>query len=313
MTKYVIALGGNAIQMKSDTGTFEDQYRNVTHTMQNLTGLFAEKKNKIVITHGNGPQVGSILIQNDSAKDKLPEMPMFVCGAMTQGQIGFTIQQSLLNIFNAKQINRDVATIVTQVEVSEEDDAFKNPTKPVGPFYSEDEANELEIKTGNKFKEDAGRGYRRVVPSPQPKNIIELESIKAGIESGAITIAVGGGGIPVVSSDNVLKGVDAVIDKDKASSLLADNLDADTFIVLTAVPQVAINFGKPNEESLNKINIEQAENYMNEGHFAEGSMKPKIEAVIDFLKKNKKRKALITSADVLTEALAGKNGTWIVN
>lgn len=311
--RTVIALGGNAIKNKGEEGTFEEQITNVEETMKSIVELHLSGEYEIVISHGNGPQVGSLLIQNDKAKDEVPVMPMFVCGAMTQGQIGYFIQQSLLNLASEKGERLDTATVVTQVEVNDEDEAFKNPKKPVGPFYSKEEAEKIMSETDFIIKEDAGRGYRRVVPSPDPLNVLEAEEVKAMVEKGTIVVAGGGGGIPVVKKGKRYEGVDAVIDKDRASALMAELLDANMLIILTAVEKVALNFGKEDEKWLDNMNVEEAEEYMKEGHFAEGSMKPKIEAVINFVKSDPDKKALITHFKTLREALNGKNGTWITS
>jgi carbamate kinase len=310
--RIVVALGGNAINQKGERGTFEEQYNNVYKTMEAIVPLVEDEKNEVVITHGNGPQVGAILLQNASAKKETPEMPMFVCGAMSQGEIGFFIQQSIRNILAKKGKKKEIATIITQVEVDTQDSAFSNPTKPVGPFYTEEEAKQITKETGYTIKEDAGRGYRRMVPSPRPKSIVEIEFIRESLEAGNLVVCSGGGGIPVYYENGQLNGVDAVIDKDRAASLMADELEADEVIILTAVDKVAVNFGKPDQTDLDEMNITQAQKYLEEGHFAEGSMKPKVEALIEFVAKKDGRKALITSPAKLAEALEGKNGTWIV-
>lgn len=309
--RVVIALGGNAIQNKGEKGTYEEQYSNVLETMKNIISLAIDRRYQLIITHGNGPQVGNILIQNAVADRIIPAMPMFVCGALSQGQIGYLIQQILKNLLNKRNKKRDVATVITQVEVSKSDPAFKNPTKPVGPFYSKKEAEEIARKTEYILKEDAGRGYRRVVSSPEPLNIIEINVIKKLLESNSIVIASGGGGIPVIHEDSKLYGVDAVIDKDKAGALLANLLDADLFVILTAVTRVFLNYGTNKEQPLENMTIAEAKKYLKQGHFAEGSMKPKIEASIRFIGKSRNREVLITHPKSLTEALNGKNGTWI--
>ncbi|MBD3362155.1 carbamate kinase [Candidatus Dojkabacteria bacterium] len=312
MTKrYIIALGGNAIQNKGEEGTFKQQFHNVYKTMENIYDLLQNDSNEVVITHGNGPQVGSLLIQNEAAKDQVAPMPMFVCGAMSQGQIGFFIQQSIRNIFLKNNKKKEIATLVTQVEVSERDSAFENPTKPVGPFYSKDEADDLKTNTDYVIKEDAGRGFRRVVPSPNPVNIVELEFIQESLEAGNLVVCSGGGGIPVIKSEDGYSGIDAVIDKDRAASLMAHKVEADTLIILTAVDQVFLNFGETDEKAIDKMNVEEAQKYLNEDHFAEGSMKPKIEACIQFVSQGNNRKALVTSPKAFSEAIKMQNGTWI--
>ncbi len=309
----VIALGGNAIQNKGEKGTFEEQLNNVTKTMEHIAELIDGGKYRITITHGNGPQVGTIMIQNALSSKLAAEMPMHMCGAMSQGQIGYLIGQSLTNIFKRKKIYKTVTTVVTQTVVDKNSPGFKNPTKPVGPYYSEAEAKQKVKETHFVFKEDAGRGWRRVVPSPEPRRIVEIESIQDMVKKDIVVVSVGGGGIPVIEERGKLIGVDAVIDKDKGAALLGENLRADMLIILTAVEKVYLNFGKPNQAALSKISLKEAKTYLKEGHFAEGSMKPKIEAIIRFLEGNKARKALITHAHTLKEALAGKNGTLITH
>jgi len=309
--RIIIALGGNAIQNKGERGTYEEQYMNVYKTMQQIMPLFRDKSNEIVITHGNGPQVGNILIQNNAGKDLVPEMPMFVCGAMSQGFIGFLIQKAIKNLFIQEKLDIEVATVLTQVEVDPKDKAFENPSKPVGPFYEKEESDEIAKKMNYIIKEDSGRGYRRVVPSPEPIDIVELEFIRESLEAGNLVICSGGGGIPVLKKDCQIDGIDAVIDKDRAASLLGDKVNADLLIILTAVEKVCLNFGGKDEKTLDEVNLKDLRKYLDESHFAEGSMKPKIEAIIKFIEKNKNRQALITKPDKLTEALEKKNGTWI--
>lgn len=308
--RIVIALGGNAIQNKGEKGSHEESYHNIQKTMSEIAKLIKDDNNQVIITHGNGPQVGNILIQNSKGEPEIPAQPMHVCGAESQGQIGYWIQQALINIVGLDQIRP--VTIITQVEVDEHDPAFSKPSKPVGPFYTEDESKELANRTGYTFKEDAGRGFRRVVPSPEPASIIEMETIRKLVDTGATVIASGGGGIPVVYENNTIKGVDAVIDKDKAGALLANKLEADLFIILTAVPKVALDFGKPTQTELGTATVFQMEEYLKQGHFAEGSMKPKVEAVLKFVKGDPARRALITSADKLSSAMAGNDGTWVI-
>jgi carbamate kinase len=306
--KVVVALGGNAIQSKGEKGTHEESYANVFKTMEAIVPLIKNPKYEVVITHGNGPQVGSMLIQNAAGSTQVPAMPMFVCGAMSQGQIGFWIQQSLYNLLGSKA---KIATVVTQVEVDENSKAFKNPSKPVGPFYTKEQADEMKKGTDFVFKEDAGRGWRRVVPSPMPVSIIEIEIVKKMIANGVTVITSGGGGIPVIKVGKIYSGVDAVIDKDRAGALLGELIDADLFIILTAVDKVSLNYGKPNQNNLNKATVKELNKYLTEDHFAEGSMKPKVEAVIDFIKGRKGRKAIITSQQKLAATLKGKDGTTI--
>jgi len=307
----IIALGGNAIQNKGEKGTFEEQLSNVSKTMEHIAELIEGSKYQVTITHGNGPQVGTIMIQNAAASKIASEMPMHMCGAMSQGQIGYLIGQSLTNILKQKNVNKTVATVVTQTVVDKNSPGFKNPTKPVGPYYTEAEAKKKINETGFVFKEDAGRGWRRVVPSPQPIRIVEIESIADMVKKGIVVVSVGGGGIPVIERKGKLYGVDAVIDKDKGAALLGENLKADILIILTAVEKVCLNYDKPNQVALDTLSLKDAKKYLKEGHFAEGSMKPKIEAIISFLEGDHKRQALITHANTLKQALAGKNGTLI--
>lgn len=307
--RMIIALGGNAILNKGEEGTFDQQYSNVYKTVENLVPVLSNSDNEVAITHGNGPQVGNLLIQQDSASDKVAKMPMFVCGSMTQGQIGFFMQNAITKALADRGESRQTATIITQVEVPTDDPGFVNPTKPVGPFYTKEEFDEMIENTDNTYKEDAGRGYRRVVASPKPIAIVELEYIRESLEADNITICVGGGGIPVVKEGKAYKGVDAVIDKDRASALLADNLKANVLIILTAVDKAYKYFGTDKQEEIDSLNLEEAAKLLEEGHFAEGSMKPKVEAIMSFIKGNKDRSAIITSPAKLQDALEGKNGT----
>lgn len=309
--RVVIALGGNAIQNNGEKGTYDEQMRHVNDTMAGILDALLKRNWEAVVTHGNGPQVGNILIQNALAKTAVAEMPMFVCSAMSQGQLGYLIQQSLKNLLIQRGQKREVATIITQVIVDPRDPAFQKPSKPVGPFYSEVQANEIARETGFVLKQDAGRGYRRVVSSPEPCSITEIEAIKKLLEAGIITVVCGGGGIPVLCENGIYRGADAVIDKDKTAALLADMLDADLLVILTAVDKVLLHFGKPNAAKIDTMSLGEAKQYLKEGHFAEGSMKPKIEAAISFLEHNPKRQVLITHYHVLEEALEGRDGTWI--
>lgn len=309
--KIVIAIGGNAIIVEGQRGTIEEQYENINKLCPFIVDLI-EEGYKITLTHGNGPQVGNLLLQNESAKDTVPESPIDVCVAETQGQLGYMIKQSLENTLRKRNINRDVASILAQVVVDENDSAFTNPTKPIGPFYSKEMSDEI-IETKNYVMvEDSGRGYRRVVASPKPKDIIEQQTIKTLVENGTIVITVGGGGIPVTNKNGIVTGIEAVIDKDYASSLLANQIDADFLIILTGVPQVAINFGKSNQEFLSKMTLDVAKEYYKEGQFPKGSMGPKIEAAIEYLDRGGK-KVIITSMDLLKDAIDGKTGTIIIN
>lgn len=308
MAKIVVALGGNALGNSP-----EEQLKLVENTAKSLVALI-QKGHEVVISHGNGPQVGSInLGLNYAAEhDQGPAFPFPECGAMSQAYIGYQLQQSLQNELHNLGNNKQVATIVTQVVVSKDDEAFKNPTKPIGMFYDKDLADTISKERKYTFVEDAGRGYRRVVPSPQPIEIVELPSIEALINNGTLVIAGGGGGIPVVKDERGdLHGVDAVIDKDKSSALLGANLEADQLIILTAVDYIYINFGKEDEKKLTEVTSSEMEQYIKEGQFAKGSMLPKVEASLQFVENNPKGQVLITSLEKLDEALEGKVGTVI--
>ena len=307
MAKVVVALGGNALGKSP-----EEQLKLVKNTASSLIGLI-DAGNQVVISHGNGPQVGAInLGMNFAAENgKTAAFPFPECGAMSQGYIGYHLQQSLQNELHRRWMNKNVATVVTQIAVDPKDPAFQNPSKPVGDFYTKEQAEQIEKEKGYTFKEDAGRGYRQVVPSPLPQKIMELNSIKTLIEAGDLVIAGGGGGVPVIMTDDGLEGVPAVIDKDRSSALLADKIDADTLIILTTVDYVFVNYGKPDEKALKTLNVAEAQKYMDEKQFAAGSMLPKIEACLSFIEGHPERKALITSLNGLDDALAGKVGTVI--
>lgn len=307
MAKVVVALGGNALGKSP-----EEQLKLVKNTASSLIGLIAAG-NQVVISHGNGPQVGAINLGMNFAAEhgKTAAFPFPECGAMSQGYIGYHLQQSLENELHHRWMNKSVATIVTQIAVDPNDPAFENPSKPVGDFYTKEQADEIAKEKGYTFKEDAGRGYRQVVPSPLPMKIMELDSIKTLIDADKLVIAGGGGGVPVIITDKGLEGVPAVIDKDRSSALLADKIDADKLIILTAVDHVYVNYGKPDEKTLKTLNVAEAQKYMKEGQFAAGSMLPKIEACLSFVEGHPEREALITSLDGLDDALAGKVGTVI--
>ncbi len=304
--RMVIALGGNAIKKPKEKGTAFEQLQNVRETCECIWELF--KDYEIVITHGNGPQVGTILIQQESGEPYVPGMPLDICVAESQGLIGYMIQQSLKNTLEAHGITKEVVTIITQVLVDEKDPAFAHPTKPVGPFYTQERAEVLRNQ-GISIEEDAGRGYRRVVPSPDPRHVLEAEVIALLLEQGIVVIGAGGGGIPV--SGNVRRGIEAVIDKDLASEILAESIKAECFVILTDVEQVALNYGKENQKNLSILTAEEAEKYVEEGHFAPGSMRPKIISALRFLRTGGK-KVIITSPQKVTDALKGKAGTVIV-
>ena len=309
MKRLVLALGGNALGKSP-----EEQLELVKHTAKTIVDLHEEGYN-VIVGHGNGPQVGMINLAMDFASQNganTPSMPFAECGSMSQGYIGYHLQQSIENELNARKIKNNVATIVTQVVVDKKDEAFENLTKPVGMFYTKEEAEKIASEKGFEFVEDAGRGYRRVVASPKPQRIVELDTVKQLADSKSIVITVGGGGIPVIENpDGSLQGVDAVIDKDKSSAQLAKDLDAEMLVILTAVDKVSINFNKPDQKDLDSITIDEAIEYSKQGHFAKGSMLPKIEACVDFVKSSNNGKALITSLDKAKEALHGKTGTII--
>lgn len=306
--KIVVALGGNALGK-----TPVEQKQLVKNTAKPIVDLI-EAGHEVILAHGNGPQVGMINLAMETASKSdagTPEMPFPECGAMSQGYIGYHLQNAIREELLNRNNTTPVATVITQVIVDKNDPAFKNPTKPIGAFYSKDEADKLIHEKQYDMVEDAGRGYRRVVPSPQPIDVAEKETIKALVEKNHVVIAVGGGGIPVVEEGNELIGVAAVIDKDFASSKLAEILDADYLIILTAVDQVAINFGKPDEKWLSDLSIEACNQYIEEGHFAPGSMLPKVQAAMKFAESKPGRRALITSLEKAADGIAGKTGTLI--
>lgn len=310
MEKIVIALGGNALQSKTSEPTAEGQLNVVKKTCGRIADISC-RGYEVAIVHGNGPQVGRILLASEAAKDVTPAMPFDVCGAMSQGYIGYHIQQSLRYALSIKNRNVPVLTVATQMVVDEKDPGFKNPTKPIGPFYSEEEAKNLMETKGYTMKEDAGRGWRRVVASPLPKKIVEIEAIKNLWES-SIVISCGGGGIPVVEKmDGTVEGVAAVIDKDFAAELLAEQVEADVLMILTEVEKVAINWGKENQQSLDHMSLKEAAQYIEDGQFAPGSMLPKVEAAMKFARTYPNKKAIITSLDKAIDALEGKTGTII--
>ena len=307
----VVAIGGNSLIKDKDHRTVPDQFESTREACVHIAGMI-EQGWDVVITHGNGPQVGFILLRSELAGDVLHTVPLDSCGADTQGAIGYMIQQSLYNEFDKRGMKKRAATVVTQVVVGKDDPAFQNPSKPIGAFYGEEEAKRLGAERGWIVKDDAGRGWRRVVPSPIPLEIVERDAIKVLLGAGFVVIGVGGGGIPVVrEEDGSLRGVEAVIDKDYASGLLASSIQADLLLISTAVDKVALNFGQPGQRWLDKMTLAEAERYLAEGHFAPGSMEPKIRASIKFLKEGG-REALITSPENIERALAGETGTRIV-
>ena len=309
--KIVLALGGNALQAGSGPATAEAQLEVVKSTCEYIADICKEGY-EVTLVHGNGPQIGRLLMATEAAKDVTPAMPFDVCVAMSQGYIGYHLQQSLGHALKKRGIDMPVVSLVTQIVIDENDPGFKNPTKPIGVFYSEEEAKELEAKHGFVMKEDAGRGYRRVVASPLPQEIVEIDAVKKLIGS-SIVITCGGGSVPVVKkADGELEGIAAIIDKDFAAELLAEELDVDLFVILTEVEFVAENFTKPNHCDLMKLTYAEAEKLMNEGHFWPGSMLPKVQAAMKFVKANPGKKAMISSLSKGKEAILGKTGTEIV-
>ncbi|WP_258085090.1 carbamate kinase [Thermococcus thermotolerans] len=313
MKRVVIALGGNAILQRGQKGTYEEQMANVMKTAKQIVDIILDGDYEVVITHGNGPQVGALLLHMDAgqATHGIPAQPMDVAGAMTQGQIGYMIQQAIRNELKRRGIDKPVATIVTQTIVDKNDPAFQHPSKPVGPFYDEETAKRLAKEKGWVVIEDSGRGWRRVVPSPDPKGHVEAPVIVDLVEKGFIVIASGGGGVPVIEEDGQLKGVEAVIDKDLAGERLAEEVNADIFMILTDVNGAAINFGKPDERWLGKVTVEELRRYYEEGHFKKGSMGPKVLAAIRFVEWGGER-AVIAHLEKAVDALEGKTGTQVI-
>ena len=304
MARYVVSLGGNALGNNS-----EEQKKALIKVADAIVDLIIDN-NEVAIVHGNGPQVGMINLAFETSKET-PNMPFPECGAMSEGYIGYHIQNALYNALSAKGVNKTVATVVTQVLVDPKDPLFLSPSKPIGSFYSKEEAEKIALEKGYTMKEDAGRGYRRVVPSPLPIDIIEKSAINTLMKDGQVVICAGGGGIPVIKNGNKLEGVAAVIDKDYASSKLADLINADYLVILTAVDNVYINFKKPNEIKLEKVSTTELEKYLEEGHFAKGSMYPKVQACLNFVKSGNGKTAIIASLDNAKEAFKGKAGTII--
>ena len=295
MAKYVVSLGGNALGNNS-----EEQKQALIKVAEAISDLIISG-HEVAIVHGNGPQVGMINLAFETSKET-PNMPFPECGAMSEGYIGYHIQNALYNCLKQKGINKTVCTVISQVLVDPNDPLFQNPSKPIGSFYSEEEADRIAKEKGYIMKEDAGRGYRRVVPSPLPIDIIEKESIKTLLNNGQVVICAGGGGIPVIQKDNKLEGVAAVIDKDYASAKLADLIDADYLVILTAVDNVYINYKKEDQKKLTNVNKDELEKYLLEGHFAKGSMYPKVQASLNFVKSGPNKIAVIASLDNAKEA-----------
>jgi len=306
--RVVIALGGNAILKPNQPATVETQLANIQLSAEQIAKI-EKLDHQIVVTHGNGPQVGNILRQNEEAKEVVPPFPLDVCNAESQGFIGYLMEQSIKNKIEQEKLTSNVVTLLTQVEVAADDPAFEKPTKPIGLFYSEEEAKTMAEEKHWVMEEDAGRGYRRVVPSPQPVTIHGVESMVHLLNQNTIVIAGGGGGIPVVKQAEGLKGIEAVIDKDRTGKKLAEQVDADVFMMLTDVNNVYINYGTPKQEKLTGLSVSEAQAYFDAGHFAEGSMGPKMEAAIAFAKQGKT--AIICSLEEADLALLGEAGTRI--
>ncbi len=305
----MIALGGNAILQPGQEGTAQEQLSNVESTADQIAELIF-RGHRVVVTHGNGPQVGAILIQQEAGRAQVPSMPLDVCGAQSQGQIGYMLQQSLGKMLARRSIAKPVATVVTQMVVSPADPAFQNPTKPVGPFYSEDYARQRMQSADETWIEDAGRGWRKVVPSPDPIRIVEWDAILSLVQSGAIVIANGGGGIPVIERNGHYEGVEAVIDKDLGGECLAHDVKADVLMILTDVGHVALNYRMPNQRDLGTITLAKITQYQQEGHFKVGSMGPKVEACRRFVDRGGEA-AIIASLDHAVDAVEGRSGTRI--
>ena len=311
--KLLVSLGGNAILKHGQKGTAEEQAVNVQNTAKHLAAIL-RRGERIAITHGNGPQVGNILLQNEIAKETLPPMPLDICGAESQGMIGYMLQRALRGELESGGFKVPVATIVSQTLVDAGDPAFKNPTKPVGPFYTATEAQELRESKGWQMISDSGRGYRRIVPSPIPLDILEKETIIRLFETGTVVISAGGGGAPVVRDvDGRIRGVEAVLDKDRTAALLGRILGVETLLILTDVERVFINYGKPNQRTLDKITLQDCKKYLAEGQFPAGSMGPKIESAVSFLSDSTGKRVSIASLEMAEEALQGRAGTTITN
>lgn len=308
--RLVLALGGNALG-----NTPQEQLKLVKHTAKTVVDLM-EDGYEVAVGHGNGPQVGMINLAMDLASvhdSKMPYMPFPECGAMSQGYIGYHLQQAIRQEMRQRGIHKEVVSLITQVVVEKDDPAFQHPVKPIGRFYSKEDAQRQSEEKGLTFMEDAGRGYRRVVASPAPTKIVELPVVRQLVDAGNIVITVGGGGIPVIETENGYQGVDAVIDKDKSSAKLAQDLQAEMLVILTAVEKVCIDFNTPNQTALSSMTVAEAEKYIGEGHFAPGSMLPKVEACLSFVRSNPHAKAIITSLDMAKEAIEGHTGTVITN
>jgi carbamate kinase len=308
----LIALGGNAITREGEEGTVEQQFRNTEQTMREIVRGIRGRYQRVVLTHGNGPQVGNIVLRSELASSYIYPLPLDTCVSDSEGGMGYMFQQVLYNILHRQQMAERVVCVLTQVVVDGDDPAWHNPTKPIGRFYSEEEAQKIMAQRGWQMREDAGRGWRRVVSSPRPKEIIEIAAVRALLEDDFIVIAAGGGGIPVVRDEHgCLHGVEAVIDKDLASALLAAGLGIGTFVILTGVEQVALDYRKPTQRFVSRMTVSEAQRYLAEGQFPPGSMGPKIQAAIDFLQAGGDM-VIITSPEKFTEALAGETGTRVI-
>lgn len=307
---FVIAIGGNAILKEDQKGTVEEQFANVRACCGPIVDLYAQGA-RIVLVHGNGPQVGNILLQVEAAAETVAPQTIDLCGAQTQGQLGYMLQRSIHNMFREKGIDGKITSVVTQVVVDPRDPAFQNPTKPIGPFYTRERAEQLRQELpGAVFKEDAGRGWRRVVPSPKPQRIIEKESVQALLDRDHIVVTGGGGGIPVALRDGEYIGMEAVVDKDLAAAIIARDVQADQLVILTGVDQVYVDFGKPTQRPIARMTAAQAQDYIEQGQFPAGSMLPKIQAALGYLESGGEQ-VLITSIEALSDALEGKSGTVI--
>ena len=308
----VLALGGNAILQRGQRGTFQEQYENVRSTMAQIAALLNDGF-RVVIVHGNGPQIGATVIRHELGHAKVPPLPLHACGAETQGFLGYIIQQSLRDELAKLEVKRSVATIITQVIVDQSDPAFKHPSKPIGPFYTKGQRETLlRERSDLVIEEDSGRGYRRFVPSPDPKAVVEDDAIRVLVDDESVVIACGGGGIPVIRQGTSLQGVEAVIDKDLAAERLATSIHAESLVILTDVEGVYLDYGKPNQRLLSKISPSELETYAQKGYFAKGSMGPKVEAAIRFLRNGGKR-AVIANLGDLAKAINGTAGTQIRN
>lgn len=305
----IVSLGGNALIRRGEKGTIEEQFAHTGECMRQISRMIGDGY-RIVITHGNGPIVGNIMIRNEAARNTVPPMPLYICDADSEGGVGFMIQQTIYNHLRMIDPARDVVTVITQVVVDKDDEAFRKPTKPIGPFYSAVEAELLEQGKGWRLVEDSGRGYRRAVPSPRPLKVIESRVIKHLADIGVVVIAAGGGGVPVAEVEGTLQGVEAVIDKDLATSVLAREIGAVSIVILTQVEMVYLNYGRRGQRGLREVTLEEMKAYHRQGHFPPGSMGPKIEAAIEFLDGGGEE-VIITSPELMGAAMEGKTGTRI--